>query len=274
MRNVLPDWAVRLLVITLALPALLTALDAFFRARRRRLPVGPWLAWLALAALPVLAAWAWARMLGLAGGVDAPPAPVPADAIALERGGWAALASVAVVLALCWFGVRPLVARRLDLRGGPAAGSLAAATALLLALTVLGVWVLNPYAAALLVPAAHAWLFAAAPQARPRRWPGTLAIVAGLALPLALVVHYAAALGAGPVDLAWLGLLAAASGHFGVLAALAVAAFTACLAGAVAAMRARRRVSEAAPADRIRTRGPVGYAGPGSLGGTESALRR
>ena len=39
MRNVLPDWAVRLLVGTLLLPALLTALDGFFRVRRRHLPV-------------------------------------------------------------------------------------------------------------------------------------------------------------------------------------------------------------------------------------------
>ena len=39
----LPDWAVRLLVGTLLLPALLTAIDAFFGARRRRLPVARWL---------------------------------------------------------------------------------------------------------------------------------------------------------------------------------------------------------------------------------------
>ena len=46
MRNVLPDWAVRLLVGTLLLPALLAALDALFRARRRRLPVGRWAGWI------------------------------------------------------------------------------------------------------------------------------------------------------------------------------------------------------------------------------------
>ena len=37
MRNVLPDWAVRMLVGTLLLPALLAALDGWFRARRRHL---------------------------------------------------------------------------------------------------------------------------------------------------------------------------------------------------------------------------------------------
>ena len=49
MRNVLPDWSVRLIVLCLLLPALLAALDAFFRVRRRRIPTGAWVAW-ALAA--------------------------------------------------------------------------------------------------------------------------------------------------------------------------------------------------------------------------------
>ena len=49
LRNVLPDWSVRLLVLCLLLPALLAALDSFFRARRRRLRTGAWIAW-ALAA--------------------------------------------------------------------------------------------------------------------------------------------------------------------------------------------------------------------------------
>ena len=44
LRNVLPDWAVRFVILTLLLPALLAALDAFFRARRRRVAVVPWLA--------------------------------------------------------------------------------------------------------------------------------------------------------------------------------------------------------------------------------------
>jgi hypothetical protein len=177
-------------------------------------------------------------------------------------------------MALAWFGVRPLLGRRLDLRGGPAAGALAATTALVLALTVVAVWVANPYAAALLVPAAHLWLFAAAPGARMRRWAAALAVAGGLLAPAALLLHYATALGAGPVDVAWLILLASASGYFGPLTALAVAAFAACLAGTLVAVRARRRVAAAAPGDPIRTRGPVTYAGPGSLGGTESALRR
>ena len=47
-----------------------------------------------------------------------------------------------------------------------------------------------------------------------------------------------------------------------------------CFVGVVAVVRTRRRVVRNAEPDPIRTRGPIGYAGPGSLGGTESALKR
>ena len=73
MRNVLPDWAVRLLVGTLLLPALLAALDGCFRARRRHLPVGRWAGWIAAGALPRrCSAWLWLRALGLTGALDGP----------------------------------------------------------------------------------------------------------------------------------------------------------------------------------------------------------
>jgi len=52
LRNVLPDWSVRLMVLCLLLPALLAALDSFFRARRRRLRTGAWFAWTLAAGSP------------------------------------------------------------------------------------------------------------------------------------------------------------------------------------------------------------------------------
>lgn len=273
MRNVLPDWAVRLVVGTLLAPALLTALDGVFRVRRRRLAVGPWLGWLAAAGLPVLLAWLWLRALDLAGGLDAPAAPVlpvPEPGTA----GLVALGSVVVVLALGWLGLRPLLLRRLGPRSSPAAGSLGAATGAALALLAALVWVVNPYAAALLLPAAHLWLFAAAPQTRLRGWLGVAALAVGL-IPLGLVtLYYARALQLGPLELGWSALLAAASGQLSPLFGAALAALLACAAALLLVIRTRRRVRAQAPPEGLRTRGPASYAGPGSLGGTESALRR
>jgi hypothetical protein len=274
MRNVLPDWAVRLLVGTLLLPAFLTALDGFFRVRRRRLAVGPWLAWLAATGLPVLLAWGWARALGLTSALNVPEAPLlPLPAV--ERSGAVALASVALVLALGWFGVRPLILARIGQRGSPAAGSLAAAMGAVLCVLAAVVWAANPYAAALLLPAAHLWLFAAAPQTTwLRGWLGVAAAVAGL-LPFALLaLAYARALALDPLELAWMALLAAASGHVSFAAAVVAAVVLACVGALVAIMRTRRRAAAEIDPEPLRTRGPVTYAGPGSLGGTESALRR
>jgi hypothetical protein len=273
MRNVLPDWAVRLLVGTLLLPAFLTALDGFFRVRRRRLAVGPWLVWLAATGLPVLLAWAWVRALGLTSALDVSEAPVlPLPAV--ERSGAVALASVALVLALGWFGVRPLILARGRGRGSPAAGALAGAMGAVLCVLAAVVWAANPYAAALLLPAAHLWLFAAAPQTRLRGWLGVAAVVVGL-LPFALLaLAYAQALSLNPLELAWIVVLGAASGHLSFAAAVVAAAVLACVAALVTIMRTRRRAAAEIDPEPLRTRGPVTYAGPGSLGGTESALRR
>ena len=70
----------RLLVLCLLLPALLAALDAYFRARRRHLSAGVWVAWVLAAGPCVRVAWAWLRILGIAGALPAPRGPVlPAD---------------------------------------------------------------------------------------------------------------------------------------------------------------------------------------------------
>jgi hypothetical protein len=273
MRNVLPDWAIRLLVGTLLLPAFLTALDGFFRVRRRHLPVGPWLAWLGAAALPVVLAWIWVRVLGITGALEPPDAPV-LPLPPLDRTAAIAFGSVAVVLLLGWFAARPVVLRRAGGRASPAAGSLGAAVGATLCTLAALVWVVNPYAAALLLPAAHLWLFAAAPESRLRGWAAVAAILAGL-LPFAIVAFfYARAIGLDPVELAWMLLLSAASGQLSLAVATCAGALLACLAALLVVIRTRKRAEAAVEPEPLRTRGPATYAGPGSLGGTESALRR
>jgi hypothetical protein len=89
-----------------------------------------------------------------------------------------------------------------------------------------------------------------------------------------VLVYEMVALRAGPHELARLWLVATAGGHVSVWSALAVGVLAGCLATLVRVLRARRRIAAAVPEERLRTRGPAGYAGPGSLGGTESALKR
>jgi hypothetical protein len=276
MRNVLPDWAVRMVVGTLLLPALLAGLDAVFRARRRRLPMGRWFAWLGVAALPLPAAWLWARLLGFTGLLHAPGGMVRPDAFPLTARGAVAIGSVLVAAGVAWLAGRRVTASRRPPRGSAAAGGLSAATGLVATGTAALTWAANPYAAALLLPAAHIWLFASAPGRRPRRWVAAAAIGAGLAAPLLVVAHLALVLGLGPAALAWAFLLAAAGGGAALGTTLWTAGLLAALVGLLTVLRARSRI-EAAVGDEgltIRTRGPLTYAGPGSLGGTESALRK
>ena len=89
-----------------------------------------------------------------------------------------------------------------------------------------------------------------------------------------MVLQYALALDLGPLDLAWLAVIITAGGHVSPLAALFLSVLAGTFVGVVAVVRTRRRVTREAEPDPIRTRGPIGYAGPGSLGGTESALKR
>jgi hypothetical protein len=108
-----------------------------------------------------------------------------------------------------------------------------------------------------------------------RRW-AWVALAAGLAAPVLLLVHEMTALGIGPVELARLWLIAAAGGHLSPWTAVAGGLFAAAGLAAARAILARppRNAAAPPPQQRPSTRGPAGYYGPGSLGGTESALRR
>jgi hypothetical protein len=195
--------------------------------------------------------------------------------VAVGIGGALAMASTALVGAFVWFGGRPGLLRAIGPRGNAAAGGAAAAIAVVVCGLAAAVWVANPYAAALLLPAAHVWLFAAAPGSRLRGRLGAAAVAAGLLLPALAVLSYAIALGLGPLGFAWSLFLAVAGGHVSPPAIAAWALMASCTGAMVLVLRARGRLmANVETGDPIVTRGPVTYAGPGSLGGTESALRR
>lgn len=269
-RKVLPEWPVRLLALALMLPVLLAAVDAFARVRRRRERVGMWLGWVGVSVLPFVLAALLAIGLFRTGLIEAAPgAPVAGAASAPNA---AALASVLVLLALAWFGLRSLLLRLLGVQGDPAGGGAATAVVLALSATTLVVWLANPYASLLLIPALHLWLLAMAPETHLRR-PVALALWGvGLLPPLLVAYAYARQLGLDPLELAWMGELLVAGGGISLPTVLVWSVALGCTAAALAVvLRAGGDSDTAAP---ITVRGPKTYAGPGSLGGTESALRR
>jgi hypothetical protein len=280
--KVLPAWAVRLFVGALLLAPLMTVVDAFARARRRRQPVVPWLRWLVATAVPFLAAVLFAALLGLADLVPAAPRqPVPPDALPFDGPARIALASVGLVFVLAWIvGRGPLVRAPGAIGpGGPDGrepGDEGAVVALLLGLVGLGAatWVVNPWAAALFVPAAHLWLLFGAPELRLRRATGLAVVLAGVLPFVLLLLSAAGQLGMGPGEALWFCLLLVAGGHASPVLWLLWSLVAACFVLATVVAWRTRPPEPEIPVARPALRGPLTYAGPGSLGGTESALRR
>jgi hypothetical protein len=287
--KVVPGWAISLFVLTLLVPVALTSIDALARARRRGHLIGRSLALVVAAAVPfalavgvVLAA----RMLGVISA--APPGPLAPGAIPLTGSGIAVLVVAALVLvgsavgvamaARAWLSPPPARASttRADSRSRsierPGDG-VAVALVIVLWLVTLAIWAVNPFAAALLVPALHLWLWAIDPDLRivvPAR---LLMLALGLAPIVLVVIYYAGTLGFGASDLVWSAALLVAGHAVSLTAALEWCIVLGCLVSATTLVLAAARRPKAQPV-AVTVRGPITYAGPGSLGGTKSALRR
>jgi hypothetical protein len=276
-RKTVPSWALRLLVGALLLPPLIVAADALARARRRRLPVARAALWTLLCAAPFMACALFAVLLGVLGIIGAAPsAPVPPDALSFDGSAARAVVAVLLVFALAWL-VWPMLLRRFGLGVRPESDAGGVAMLLVLLPVAVVVWILDPFTALLLLPALHVWLLIVSPELRPRP-PAAIALVLVALLPLALLVSfYAHQLGLGPGRAAWMAVLLLAGGHLGVPGALLWSLALGCAAATVM-LSLSRRSSTVGPADddtsEVTIRGPLSYAGPGSLGGTESALRR
>jgi hypothetical protein len=153
--------------------------------------------------------------------------------------------------------------------------------AISLLLVLLGVclvaWAATPYTALLFLPALYLWLLLDFAQLRARPAAALALVAIGIAPIILLISFYAQQLGLSPGQVAWGALLLLAGGHVGVpLAALWSLASGCAVAAGVFALRAPAlpAVPSLHGSREITIRGPLTYAGPGSLGGTESALRR
>ncbi len=309
--ELIPAWAVRLLVLALIVPVLLATIDGLARVRRRGYRVARWVVWVLTACIPFALAALAVIALQIAGVIEAaPPGPVGGDAITLTGRAVAILAGLACLIVAA-FALRWALGRRLwspqpadadadaadapplhDARGNgrarpqrgrrggraPISGDAAspgAAAAFLLVMCVVAlvIWVENPFAAALIVPALHAWMWIVAPGQRLRTPWAVLLFLIGL-IPGALAAYYyAAVLGLGPATGAWNAVLMLAGGDVSLVAALEWSVVLGCVVSL--ALMIVRIARQPRPVEApVTTRGPVTYAGPGSLGASGSALRR
>jgi hypothetical protein len=274
-QKLIPAWAVRLLVAVLLLPVLVATVDGFARVRRRRQPVRVWIGWTLSCGLPFFVGALFVLALRSTGILTvAPAAPAPPAAVPVHAAARAELAAAVLVIALCW-AAQPALARRLGARARPSGPGAGTALLLVLGALALWTWTVNPFAAALLLPAAHLWLPLADPDLRPRRALAIALALGGALAAVGAVLLYARQLGLGPLEVPWTALLLVAGGHIGVLGAAVWSLALGCLAAAILiAVRGHEAAPPEPEGPHITVRGPVTYAGPGSLGGTESALRR
>jgi hypothetical protein len=266
--NIIPGWTFKLLALTLILPSLLTAIDAWVRDRRRNpRPARRTIAWTLERILVPFGALLAAYILGLTGLIPGPSFPF--DPGSVEAGlsvpvAFGIMLAVALLVALL---IRPM---RTPLDSEPQ--TLAAAAGIMGCVALVGLWFINPYMALLLVPAVHVWLLPARASGPPK--PRRIALVGLLSLVPAIgaLVAVGLALDLG-LETPWHLILMVIDGHIGPVNAflwcVVLGGLLACVGAAGAAKTPEIGPSRSGP----RTvRGPAGYAGPGSLGGTPSSL--
>jgi hypothetical protein len=273
--QVMPGWVLAVLAGALILPALAASVDAFARARRRRAAVGPWLIWILAGALPFVVGYGLAKLLALADATpQPPPSPVVPDLHPLDGAAIAVLAVVVAAVALTWLGLRRFAGptgRKLDDASGSGAG---VAVALVLSAAALALWLIDPFAALAAVPAVHLWMLATLIDPPPPRRLRIVLVAGGLVAPALLAVYQLFVLGLDPLGGAWYLLLLVLGGQVGFASVVVGATFVAVLGSVVAIVGRPSAGGDPAAPVPPSTRGPLSYAGPGSLGGTDSALRR
>jgi hypothetical protein len=273
-----PAWAVRLLVLALILPVAGAAVDALARTRRRGHSIVRWLAWVLAGAVPFFVAWAVLLLAGVLAVLPAtPPGPV-AGGVGFGFAAAAVTAVVVLLIVVSFLALRPICIRAASELGGaerrpesPAGDAAAVGLLIVTCACALALWAIDPFAAALVVPALHLWLWLAQPEVRARRGLAAAFVVLGLLPAVLVAIYYAHSFGLSPFGLAFTGILLVAGGQIGPAIGVLWCLLLGCAAGALVIVL--RSAGSPSVADApVTVRGPVTYAGPGSLGGTESAL--
>jgi hypothetical protein len=214
--KVIPAWAVRLLVLVLILPVLAVTVDGLARARRRGHSITRWAGWVVAAGIPFVLATLLVEVAKMTGWIDSiPTAPVSGGVWPLGSGGIALLVMMGIVLVAGVIWLRPFLIRVLKLDGSAAsrarsrrapanspaaqrraledAATLGAGPAvavlLMMCLLTLAVWSANPFAALLVLPALHLWVWVVTPDLRLPLPASIPLVLIGLA-PVALLATY------------------------------------------------------------------------------------
>ena len=176
--NLVPGWTLSLLALALLLPALVAAVDAGARVARRGGELAPALTWAAVRALPFIGALATLYALAAIGVVPRPDFPFDPGQYPLGARALISLALIVIVGAASAY-----LLRRFGVTGARAPGGTVAAIGGVAVVALLILWLANPYAALLAVPAAHAWVAADGTPSR-RRAAVTVVIAAVATLPI------------------------------------------------------------------------------------------
>lgn len=263
--NLIPGWTLALLALTLLIPPLLAATDTWLRELRLDWRTRRSAFWAIERVLPPLASLLLAYLLGLIGLVPDPRFPY--DPARFPGGAEAVIAFITLAAAFVLAGllIRPM---RTPLDVEP--HTLAAAGGMLTGIALVGVWLLNPYLALLLAPAAHVWLLPARAAGSPRAVLIAIVALLSLAPAVAAFLTVAAELNLG-TSAPWHLLLMIVDGQIGLLTCLL---WCAMLGGLLACISAAGAAPGLAPAADVPLRGAGSHAGPGALGGTPSTIPR
>lgn len=230
--ELVPGWALRLLAAAMILPVLLLAIDALARVRRHREAVTGWVVWTLSLAAPFLVCALLVMALAALGVAGASPSePVSAQALTLGAAAAARVLAITLIFAAALWG-RSRLMQRMPALGRPDTPAAGIAVLLTLIVVTVLVWLANPFAVLLLIPALHLLPLIVDPELRPKR-PAGLALLALALIPACgLVLFYAHEFGLGPLGIAWTALLLAGV-QLGLLGVILASAVLGCLLGAL-----------------------------------------
>jgi hypothetical protein len=190
--NLLPGWTLGLLALALLLPVLATAALGLSASARSPAEAMRGLVWVAVRALPFLAAVLVLSALSLVGLIPSPDFPFDPRAEELGVVGALSVLVAAAAFGAVFYFLHPL-------RPAPPAAAAPAVPAALLVASLggLGIWVANPYLGLLVGIGLQFWVVAAA-RAQPGRALPAALVLLGLVPVAAAVVDLAGRFDAGP----------------------------------------------------------------------------